>query len=537
MEKCRCLSCEQIPQQFIPERVRQTKYLIDGELKEWNGDFREVYSPVFIKGYDESCDAYHLGSYPSLTKKESLEALDSAMSAYDYGRGEWPVMGVEGRCAAMSDFMLRMAEKRDEVVKILMWEIGKNYQDSQKEFDRTLQYIRDTIDTYKNLDRDNSRLRIEEGIIAQIRRAPLGIVLCMGPYNYPLNETFATLIPALIMGNTVLFKPPKIGVLLFEPLLDLFKECFPSGVVNTVYGKGTEVVSPLIESGKINSLAFIGSSKIADTLKLMHPKPHRMRTILGLEAKNVAIVMEDVDLDKAIPEIVGGALSFNGQRCTALKMICVHESIVDEFNKRFVEAVDMLKVGLPWEDGVKITALPEPGKVEYLNGLVEDAVTHGAKLMNPENGAKNINSLFTPAVVYPVNSEMKLYHEEQFGPVVPIMAFSNIEEPLQYIIESKYGQQVSLFGTNSDNIAKLVDPLVNQLCRVNINSQCQRGPDVFPFTGRKDSAEGTLSVYDALRSFSIRSIVAAKGDDMNKEIIRDIIRNNKSSFLSTDYIL
>ncbi|MGM0650522.1 MAG: NADP-dependent glyceraldehyde-3-phosphate dehydrogenase, partial [Bacteroidota bacterium] len=98
-------------------------------------------------------------------------------------------------------------------------------------------------------------------------------------------------------------------------------------------------------------------------------------------------------------------------------------------------------------------------------------------------------------------------------------------------------QQVSLFGTDSDKIAHLIGPLVNQLCRVNINSQCQRGPDTFPFTGRKDSAEGTLSVFDALRSFSIRSIVAARGTEENKTVIRDIIRNNKSDFLSTDFIL
>jgi glyceraldehyde-3-phosphate dehydrogenase (NADP+) len=537
MKKYECLNPSEIPNEFVPGKVSQRVFLVNGELVEWNGDFQLVKSPVYVTEDSGECHPYVLGSYPKLTSKESMSALNAAVEAYDFGRGDWPVMGVEKRTAVMSKFLNRMAEKRDEVVRILMWEIGKSYPDSLKEFDRTLEYIKDTIDTYKELDRDNSRLQIEQGIFAQIRRAPLGVVLCMGPYNYPLNETFATLIPALIMGNTVIFKPPKVGVLLFEPLLQLFAECFPKGVVNTIYGKGSEVVTPIIESGKINSLAFIGSSKIADTLKLLHPKPHRMRTILGLEAKNVAIIMEDADLDTAIPEIVSGALSFNGQRCTALKMLYVHESIKDEFLQRLVAAVDALKVGLPWEDGVKITALPEEGKTDYLKNLVDDAILYGAKLMNPEKGGKIINSIFTPAIMYPVNDKMKLYYEEQFGPVVPLMSYTDIEEPLQYIIDSKYGQQVSLFGTNPDTIADLIDPLVNQLCRVNINSQCQRGPDTFPFTGRKDSAEGTLSVYDALRSFSIRSLVAAKGTESNKAIVRDIIRNNKSSFLSTDYIL
>jgi glyceraldehyde-3-phosphate dehydrogenase (NADP+) len=132
---------------------------------------------------------------------------------------------------------------------------------------------------------------------------------------------------------------------------------------------------------------------------------------------------------------------------------------------------------------------------------------------------------------------MRLYREEQFGPVVPVATFNDIEQPMQYVINSDYGQQVSIFGGDPDVIADLVDPLVNQVCRVNINSQCQRGPDTFPFTGRKDSAEGTLSVSDALRVFTIRTLVAAKQTDLNKDVIRKIVRERKSNFLSTDFIL
>ena len=122
------------------------------------------------------------------------------------------------------------------------------------------------------------------------------------------------------------------------------------------------------------------------------------------------------------------------------------------------------------------------------------------------------------------------------GRLFPVMAFDNIEEPLEFLIESDHGQQVSIFGTDAEKIATLVDPLVNQVCRVNINCQCQRGPDVFPFTGRKDSAEGTLSVADALRSFSIRTMVATKQTNENKELLNEIINDNKSEFLSTHFI-
>jgi glyceraldehyde-3-phosphate dehydrogenase (NADP+) len=132
---------------------------------------------------------------------------------------------------------------------------------------------------------------------------------------------------------------------------------------------------------------------------------------------------------------------------------------------------------------------------------------------------------------------MELYTQEQFGPVIPVVVYDTVETPIRYVVDSDYGQQVSIFGKDAKQIAQLIDPLVNQVCRVNLNSQCQRGPDSFPFTGRKDSAEGTLSVSDALRVFSIRTLVAAKQTELNKGILTEILRDRQSNFLSTDFIL
>jgi glyceraldehyde-3-phosphate dehydrogenase (NADP+) len=428
-----------------------------------------------------------------------------------------------------------MLQQKDIVVKLIMWEIGKSFADSVKEFDRTVEYIYATIDALKDVDRQSSRFEIEQGIVAQIRRSPLGVVLCMGPFNYPLNETFTTLIPAIIMGNTLLFKPPKHGTLLHYPLLEAFKDCFPKGVVNTIYGRGHAIVPALMQSGKINVLTLIGSSKVADELKKLHPKVNRLRAILGLDAKNAAIITANADIKLAVQETVLGSLSFNGQRCTALKIIFVHKSIVDEFLSQLTTEVSKLKIGMPWEKGVAITPLPEPHKPGYLKECIDDAIQNGASVIN-ENGGATVESFFYPAIVYPVNSNMKLYREEQFGPIIPVVPYETMEEPIEYLIESTHGQQVSIFSNNAEEVATAIDVLVNQVSRVNINAQCQRGPDVFPFTGRKDSAEGTLSVVDALRSFSIRSLVATKLNDNNKHLINEIVNNEESNFLSTKFI-
>jgi glyceraldehyde-3-phosphate dehydrogenase (NADP+) len=425
---------------------------------------------------------------------------------------------------------------RNEVVKYLMWEIGKSLPDSEKEFDRTVEYIVDTIEDYKKLDRNCARFTKSQGINAMVRRGPLGVVLCLGPYNYPLNETFSLLIPAIIMGNTVIFKPAKHGVLLISPLLEAFRSSFPKGVINVVYGRGRDVASPIMESGKVTILALIGNSKSAIALQDQHPNKNRLRLILGLEAKNPAIVLADADLDLAIQECVTGSLSFNGQRCTALKILYVHESIVDEFNRRFAEKVDALNFGNPWDKSVFLTPLPEKEKPAYIQELIDDATSKGAKVINAKGGQHSDNYIF-PAILYPINKQMRVYHEEQFGPVVPILSFKDIQEPLNDMAESNYGQQVSLFGKDIKTIAPLIDTLVNLVTRVNLNSSCQRGPDVYPFTGRKDSAVGTLSIHDALRSFSIRTFVASKDNEYNNEILQQLLNSKESNFINTDYIL
>ncbi|WP_298266512.1 NADP-dependent glyceraldehyde-3-phosphate dehydrogenase [Geobacter sp.] len=526
---------EQLAGRNRPEPVEVREYLVNGELLRWEGPTQEVFSPVCAMKPDGP-ERVKIGSFPLMAEADALSALEAAAAAYDNGRGKWPTMTVAGRIAHVQHFAALMKERREEVVRLLMWEIGKTAADAGKEFDRTVTYIADTVDALKELDRVSSRFVIEQGIIGQIRRAPLGVALCMGPYNYPLNETFTTLIPALIMGNTVLLKPPRHGVLLFAPLLRAFRDSFPPGVVNTLFGSGRTITPPLMRTGRVDILAFIGTSGAANALNKEHPKPHRLRSVLGLEAKNPAIVLPDADLNVAVEECLAGSLTFNGQRCTAIKIIFVHESVADHFLALFSRTLATIGIGLPWDHAVMLTPLPEPGKTVYLAGLVDDALRHGARVMNEEGGTVT-GTYFHPALVYPVTPRMRLYTEEQFGPVVPVVPFTDTAEPIRYIEESDYGQQVSIFGRDPQLLATLIDPLVNQVSRVNINSQCQRGPDVFPFTGRKDSAVGTLSVSDALRAFSIRTLVAAKESEPNKGIISDIVREHRSNFLSTDFIL
>lgn len=518
----------------VPEVAKGNTYLIGGEIREWSGQTNEVQSCLFFD-WNGGIVRPKLGNAPVLDANEALDALKAATSAWDNGQGKWPTMTVSARIEAVEGFVQRMKAVRETVVELIMWEIGKNLPDAQKEFDRTVQYIEDTIQALKDLDRKNSGFSVEKGFLAQIRRSPFGPTLCMGPYNYPLNETFTTLLPAIIMGNPVISKLPRFGQLLNTPLLEAFRDSFPAGVVNIINGRGTEIIPPILQHGGIELLAFIGGSKTADQLKTYHPKPHRLKSILSLDAKNLAVILPDADMKVTIPQLTAGTLGFNGQRCTALKILFVHKSRVDELIEELSKAVDAMPAGLPWKQGTLLTPLADLKATTWLRELIDEAISMGAKVVNP-GGGEVIENFMKPAIVYPVTPEMRLHEVEQFGPVIPIRAYEDISEVMEYATDTQFGQQVSLFGYDPKVLGPLIDAMVNQVSRVNLNVQCQRGPDTFPFTGRKASAEGTLSVADALKRFSIRTLVATDYTEANRELINSILAARSSNFLTTDFL-
>ncbi|MFO8236630.1 MAG: aldehyde dehydrogenase family protein [Bacteroidales bacterium] len=502
--------------------IDQTEFLINGKIEEWDGPVKILYSPIYI---DKSgkYERKIIGKHPLLDKDTALNVLKAAETSYNYGKGKWPLMQIEERIECMSSFMEKLISFHDSIVKFMMWEIGKPSHEATKEFDRTIDYLSDTLEAAKDIAENNLEIHDHEGIKANIKAAPVGVVLCMGPFNYPLNESFATIIPALMMGNSVIFKPPKYGSLLYQPLLELFSECFPSGVFNTVYGHDEDVIIPLLNTGRIDMLAFIGTSKAANILHSHHPKPNRLKEVLGLEAKNPAIIFEDADIGNSVRQCLKGALTFNGQRCTALKILFVHSSIVDKFLGRLKFEIEKIKIGMPWDEDVTITPIPDAERIKYLSELVHDARNKGALVLN-DNGGYHDKSLFFPTLLYPVDSSMSIYHEEQFGPVIPVVTFDDIQEPIRYVWQSKYGQQISLFGNDRATMNYVVSSVLHQTGRVNLNTICQRGPDQFPFTGRKDSAKSILSVKDALAEFSMPGIVAVKDDYEGIEMLSAVLK-------------
>lgn len=380
------------------------------------------------------------------------------------------------------------------------------------------------------MEKDSSKFETASGVAAQIKRLPVGyvclllyellrclhsvfsVVLASGPFNYPLNECYTTFIPALITGNTVILRIPRNGASPHFPTLPLFQKHFPAGAISILSGSGREIMTPIMEDGRVDFLAFIGRNTSANALIKDHPAANRLHTILQEDAKDCAIVLKDADVDFAASQCASGAFSFNGQRCTALKLIWVHESIAEQFVKKVCEKVDGFKVGMPWDEDVKITPLCEPGKPDELKELLEDALKHGAHILNAQGGRFG-NALVAPTVVGPIKKGMKLWQEEQFGPIMPITSFSSLDEPFEWIAENHFGLQSAVFGYDKAELARAVDVMAFQVGRVNVNAPDKRGPDVLPFVGKKDSGMGVTNAAEAVRGFTIPTILATTVDD------------------------
>jgi glyceraldehyde-3-phosphate dehydrogenase (NADP+) len=549
-----------IPPKLMVKGEIATSFPEDGETK--MVDVHGCCTETLAEAGDDAAKyaAPVIGQLPQMSRAQTLEVLKDAEDAWDGGSGVWPQMPFRERLEAIENLIRDLeTNQREKMVRVLMWEIGKNRKDAESEFDRTMQFGRQVMQVVRGFDVDKSSedtgpvqdtddefggsWKSIGSTMAFVRRAAVGIVLCLGPMNYPLNETYATLIPALLMGNVVLMKVPTVGGLVHSLTMEAFQKALPTGAMNFVSGRGRETMPVLMETGKIDALAFIGGSGAADTLIRQHPHPHRLKIFLQLEAKNMGIFLPDIfgkpeELSKAVDQSVLGALSFNGQRCTSLKLFFIPKGHGAGFSKMLADKIDGMHTGLPWQtwgdddDSEKptyshFTPLPDKKRTDLMRRLIDDAVAKGATIVN-QNGGEILggpeSTLMVPAVLYPVTPDMDIYYEEQFGPVVPVTEYESLDTVLSYGKDGAYGQQVSIFVSEKETktASLLLDRFSTVFGKININSQCARSPDTLPFSGRRSSAMGVMSVKDALREFSIPTVVAYKDSAVNTRIVQEI---------------
>ncbi|HEW4628495.1 TPA: aldehyde dehydrogenase family protein, partial [Streptococcus pneumoniae] len=273
----------------------------------------------------------------------------------------------------------------------------------------------------------------------------------------------------------------------------------PAGVFNTITGRGSEIGDYIIEHKEVNFINFTGSTPIGERIgRLAGMRP----IMLELGGKDAALVLEDADLEHAAKQIVAGAFSYSGQRCTAIKRVIVLESVADKLATLLQEEVSKLTVGDPF-DNADITPVIDNASADFIWGLIEDAQEKEAQALTP---IKREGNLLWPVLFDQVTKDMKVTWEEPFGPVLPIIRVASVEEAIAFANESEFGLQSSVFTNDFKKAFEIAEKL--EVGTVHINNKTQRGPDNFPFLGVKGSGAGVQGIKYSIEAMTnVKSIV------------------------------
>ena len=454
------------------------KLILDNELKDSQStEIIKVYSPW---------DGAEIGSLAAANESEAKYAVESAAQAFK----TWRYSNLSDRIAILSKAHTLLSQRIPELAQLLKSEIAKNDADAKSEIERSLEYLELTIDAARFLKGKSFNAdmfpKYERGRKQAVyKREGLGVVLAISPFNYPINLSITKIAPALIMGNTVVFKPATVGALTAFEFYKAFIEAgLPKGVLNFVTGSSSKIGDVLLTHPQISLIAFTGSTRVGDHIKKVS---NGVPLLLELGGKDNAIVTANADLDRAASEIVSGAFSYNGQRCTAQKLVLVYESIAAELINKIQSKMQELQM----------TPMIDAGAANYVQELVQDAKDKGAQIII--EGTREGN-LLKPSLISNITPQMRLFKEEQFGPVLPIVLVSSEQQAIEYANMSDFGLQASVYTKDLEEAYRIADQL--EVGTVQINGRGDRGPDNYPFGGIKGSGMAMQGLEESLELMS-----------------------------------
>ena len=469
-----------------------TRYnnLVNGE---WKSSEKEItiYSPI---------NQEELGTVPAMSQAEVDEAMQAARAALP----AWRALSAVERAAYLHKTAAILERDKEKIGTILAKEVAKGIKAAIGEVVRTADLIRYAAEEGLRITgqamEGGGFEAASKNKLAVVRREPVGVVLAIAPFNYPVNLSGSKIAPALIAGNVVMFKPPTQGSISGLLLAKAFEEAgIPAGVFNTITGRGSEIGDYIIEHKEVSFINFTGSTPIGERIgRLAGMRP----IMLELGGKDAALVLEDADLEHAAKQIVAGAFSYSGQRCTAIKRVIVLESVADTLVTLLQAEVAKLTVGDPF-DNADITPVIDNASADFIWGLIEDAQEKGAQALTP---IKREGNLLWPVLFDQVTKDMKVAWEEPFGPVLPIIRVASVEEAIAFANESEFGLQSSVFTNDFKKAFEIAEKL--EVGTVHINNKTQRGPDNFPFLGVKGSGAGVQGIKYSIEAMTnVKSIV------------------------------
>ena len=440
-----------------------------------------------------------IATVPSASEAEAERAVNSSFTNWNAIRTIPAVEKIEIFQKARELLLQNM----DSFSPILTLEAGKPKSNAEGEIKATAERLKLTPEEYgkirgEHIPGDWSEETV--GTSADVLREPLGVVLAISPFNYPLYITATKVIPALLAGNSVVVKTSSkdpLSFLMFARILELAG--IPEGTLNVVTGRGP-IGEYLAAHDKIRMLTFTGSTDVGKTLarvaglKVLH---------MELGGKGCAIILKDADLGLAATETVKGSLSYSGQRCDAISRVLVEQAVARSFVENVLREVEAYKVGDPTDASVKIGPLIDRNAAERVHALVTDAIQKGAKLLM---GGKHEGNYYQPTVLDTVPLDANIMWVETFGPVIPIAHVKDVDEAIELANRSRYGLDSCVF-TNDINLARKVAKRLEE-GEITVNAAPRHGVGYYPFGGNKDSGLGREGIgYSIEEMTRLKTIV------------------------------
>jgi acyl-CoA reductase-like NAD-dependent aldehyde dehydrogenase len=411
------------------------------------------------------------------------EVEQAIASAYEASK-HWG----ESLAAEREMLLLRVGDivraRNDEIRDLLIEECGSAYSKAQWEIDYVIDLMRSTAGDVRHVFGETLPMTMKGQISLSIRR-PLGVIAGIAPFNSPFLLSMKKIAFALAAGNTFILKPSEETPISGIVIADLFREAgLPKGVLNVIPGAPQEIGAKLLADPRIRMITFTGSTRTGRHLAVEAAR-HMKRFTLEMGGKSPLIVLKDADLDYAVDAAAFGIFLHQGQVCMANSKVIVEAPLYDEFCRRFVAKAAQVKVGDPRDPGTVVGPLIRRSQCDFIDGHIRDATDKGARILL---GGTYEGPYFAPTVMANVTSDMRIYHEESFGPVVSIISVTDSEEALRIANDTSYGLSAALITNDFQKVMDLSLRLESGMVHVN-DTTISDEPHV-PFGGVKNSGFG-----------------------------------------------
>lgn len=449
----------------------------------------------------------HDGSIIGYVQAVTREEIDDVIQRAARAQQEWRHVPLKEKMTMIKRAAQILRDYESFFTEMLIVEIGKSRYEAKSEVLRTADSIEfctyEVINLYGYAIKSDVFPGYKEDIVSHVERVPHGVILAIGPFNYPLNLVASKVAPALLMGNAVVVKPPTQGSISGLMLTQAFvKAGIPKNIISCITGEGREIGDYLTTHPGISMIAFTGSSSVGQAMaQRVGMKP----LLCECGGNNPVVVLPDADMSLTAKEIVRGGFAYAGQRCTGIKYVLAMKETRDRLLPLVLEYMNtMIHVGDPRDDATSLVGPVISEKAaEEIERVIQDAVSQGATIVS---GGSRRGAYIDPTILTNVSNDMRVVKEETFGPIVSFIDIASIDEAIEIIASSAYGLQASVFSLHESAARRIADRL--PVGTVQINGSPQRGPDHFPFMGIKASGLGVQGIRYSLEAMSrLKSVV------------------------------